>query len=235
MQQRSSSSARHSGRTASPAICLSGARARRRTCCGSGRCCARSASGATSRCAAPTAETISSRRARRCAECSRRSISRTVWMRPAACTSCRRTPLQTWRRPQPSVPAWRTHAARCRCCPRRATGGQCPPAATCAGTPTARYPSPDCRRARGATCSRTGASAFLRPTRARGICGIATRTPGASTAGCATRGCCAARRRCAWQRARARYRSLTTTGAHGWNTASAGRRGSAPWTGCPCA
>ena len=26
---------------------------------------------------------------------------RQVWMRPAACTSCRRTPSQTWRRPLP--------------------------------------------------------------------------------------------------------------------------------------
>ncbi|MFR6425438.1 MAG: hypothetical protein ACLUNO_07755 [Oscillospiraceae bacterium] len=53
-------------------------------------------------------------------------------MRPAACTSCRSGPSQPWRRLRPSAPAWRTRAARCRCCPRRATGGHCPPGGRCA-------------------------------------------------------------------------------------------------------
>ena len=169
-------------------------------CCGSGHCCARWASACDLALrTGDGGDYLQPTRTERCAErLAALDLAHMSRMRPAACTSCRRTPSQTWRRPLPSVPAWRARAARCRCCPRRATGGiNAHRQRRALGRRRHGRPSPDCRRARGATCSRTGASAFSRRTRARGICGIATRTPGASTAGCATRGYCAARRRCA--------------------------------------
>lgn len=186
----------HSGRTASPAICLSGARARRRRCCGSALLRALGIGCDLALCTSDGGDYLQPTRTKVRGALAALDL-----------THCLDAPGGVHLVPEDAfadvaaAAAIRPGMAHTRCTlpllPRRATGGQCPPGATCAGTPTARYPSPDCRRARGATCSRTGASAFLRPTRARGICGTATRTPGASTAGCATRGCCAARRRCA--------------------------------------
>lgn len=188
MQQRSSSSARHSGRTASPAICLSGARARRRTCCGSGHA-ARARHRVRSRAVHLRRRRLPPANAHKGARSARGARSHAL----SGCAR-RRTPRAGGRlrrrgggRGHPSRHG--AHALHAPLLPPPGDRRTMPHRQRRAlGRRRHGILHRDCRRARGATCSRTGASAFLRPTRARGIYGTATRTPGASTAGCATVG-----------------------------------------------